>query len=111
MSLAHIARLGLPALIPWNYLQSSLPLDISVDEVAKLKVAKDSKDSGIILLVMRLTKMETFKRHSDYERESKEEIGTKGGGGGGGAGRETTIYCLTSCDVSTSWYRNRIAVE
>ena len=110
MSLAHIARLGLPALIPWNYLQSSLPLDISVDEVAKLKVAKDSKDSGIILLVMRLTKMETFKRHSDYERESKEEIGTKGGGGGG-AGRETTIYCLTSCDVSTSWYRNRIAVE
>ena len=110
MSLAHIARLGLPALIPWNYLQSSLPLDISVDEVAKLKVAKDSKDSGIILLVMRLTKMETFKRHSDYERESKEEIGTKGGGGGGG-GRETTIYCLTSCDVSTSWYRNRIAVE
>ena len=110
MSLAHIARLGLPALIPWNYLQSSLPLDISVDEVAKLKVAKDSKDSGIILLVMRLTKMETFKRHSDYERESKEEIGTKGGGGGGG-GRETTIYFLTSCDVSTSWYRNRIAVE
>ena len=110
MSLAHIARLGLPALNPWNYLQSSLPLDISVDEVAKLKVAKDSKDSGIILLVMRLTKMETFKRHSDYERESKEEIGTKGGGGGG-AGRETTIYCLTSCDVSTSWYRNRIAVE
>ena len=110
MSLAHIARLGMPALIPWNYLQSSLPLDISVDEVAKLKVAKDSKDSGIILLVMRLTKMETFKRHSDYERESKEEIGTKGGGGGG-AGRETTIYCLTSCDVSTSWYRNRIAVE
>ena len=86
MSVAHIARLGLPALIPWNYLQSSLPLDISGDEVAKLKVAKDSKDSGIILLIMRLTKMETFKRHSDYERESKEEIGTRGGGGGGGGG-------------------------
>ena len=94
MSLAHIARLGLPALIPWNYLQSSLPLDISVDEVAKLKVAKDSKDSGIILLVMRLTKMETFKRHSDYEGESKEEIGTKGGGGGGGGGGGRLRYIV-----------------